>query len=189
MTGRTDLTGRNSNRRKRSRFKRPNAPPADIPWIWITQEMMESAAWLVLSKYSNALLAVLRVAQEHMAHGGAQNGELPVTFRDFGRAKIPQNGISSAIEVACALRFIRRTGRGRRTNGRNPGASSLWALTWLPTADGDNATNGWKSFKTEEDARLAATRALTERPITGEDLREDIKSAHELIPGRIAVSG
>lgn len=184
-----DATGRSTRRRKANRFKqRPNSPPEGKPWFWLTKEMMDSPAWAVLCEDPNAVMAVLRVSYEHMAHGGTMNGELPATYRDFHRWRIPQGGITKALIRACALGFLRRTGRGQRSNGRFRGAPSQWALEWLPLADGTFESNRWKKLETEEEARAAVARAVAEHGGSGEHPRQDIISDIDSIAEKPAVS-
>lgn len=186
-SAKADATGRSSGRRKVNRFKqRPNSPPEGKSWIWLTEEMMDSPAWAVLCEDPNAVLAVLRVCLEQMAHGGAANGELPVTYRDFYRWGIPQGGITKALIRSCAVGMLRRTQRGARSNGRFQGAPAQWALEWLPHADGSAATNKWKRFETIDDARAAVAKATEEHDGSEahlpEDIRSDIDSVAEKSP-------
>ncbi len=65
------------------RFAQANRPPEGTSWCWLTAEMLESPAWRALT--GNALKVVLRIALEHLKHGGVENGLLPVTYKDFGK--------------------------------------------------------------------------------------------------------
>jgi len=62
-------------------IKRENRPPKDMPWIWLTREMLESPAWRAMDMLA-ARRVVERIILEHMAHAGTENGNLIVTYAD-----------------------------------------------------------------------------------------------------------
>jgi hypothetical protein len=123
---------------------RLNAPPA--PFIWETQAMLESEAFRRLSV--NAYRVIARLQVEHLAHGGLENGRLPVSFDDFVTYGIRRNAIRPAIEELVAAGFIRVEHQGRRNRGDVYGAPAEYRLTWLPVGtetDFQHATNEWKA--------------------------------------------
>ena len=139
-------------RRQRSRFasRKPNAPPPDQPWIWLTREMLESAAWRALSRPARGVID--RIVLEHLAHGGTQNGELTVTYDDFAAYGLSSRRMTAqAIRIAVALGFIDVTMKGRRSFGgaRLP---SQYGVTWLPRGDRTVASNRWSQIATDADA-------------------------------------
>jgi hypothetical protein len=79
--------------------RRENRPPADMPWIWLTREMMESPAWRALGTCEgvNERRVVERLMLEHMAHAGTENGNLVVTYRDFEAYGVRYKSIKTAI--------------------------------------------------------------------------------------------
>jgi hypothetical protein len=92
-------------------WRKKNRPPTDDNWIWLTREMLSSYAFRQLS--GNALDLIFRVAVEHLANGGRENGELLVTYDDFESYGIPRKAIYASIQEAEALGWIIRTVRGR----------------------------------------------------------------------------
>lgn len=173
-------TGRDGPRIQDARYRKRNQPPEGQAFVWITNEMLSSPAWIALP--DNAMRGIMRIAQEHMAHGGRKNGELPVTWNNFQAYGIRRGSITDAIKAFVALGFVRMAGRGRPTNGRDKGSSSLWTLTWLMTADGEAATNDWRRIKSAEDA----TEKLRSAGVTPERKKrtptQDIISSAKLIP-------
>ena len=75
--------------------------------------------------------ALDRIEIEHMNHGGAQNGQLPVTYRDFEAWGIARHSVAAAIRELEALGFIEitRRGYGGSAELRTP---SHYRLTYCP---------------------------------------------------------
>jgi GNAT superfamily N-acetyltransferase len=147
-----------SKARTTTSAKRENRPPPDMPWIWLTREMLEAPAWRAMPIHARRV--VERVCIEHMAHAGTANGNLTVTYRDYRAYGIGQRRIRKAIEIAEALGWIEVTVRGRRSfeAERYP---SRYALTWLPQpALGRHATNRWRQITTPESARAVLRQAI-----------------------------
>jgi hypothetical protein len=160
----SDLTGRRHNAKGRStgkfansKFRKANHPPTGEPFIWMTRQMLESPAYRVLSGGGHGVVA--RVALEHMAHGASLNGSLPVTYNDFEAYGIRRRSIRQFLEEAVVLGFVARTQKGRKAIGEFEGAPALYRVTWLPTHDGQAATNDWMKFATVEDAKQAVRKA------------------------------
>lgn len=107
-------------------------------------DMLKSPAYRVLSKAAHQALA--RVEIEHANHGGAENGNLPVTFADFQKYGIYAKSIAPAIRELEALGFIEITRRGCAGNAefRQP---NLFRLTHRHAKgeDGDG-THEYKRF-------------------------------------------
>jgi hypothetical protein len=119
--------------------------------------MLESPAYQVLS--GGAAKVIARIAIEHMAHGGGSNGALPVTHNDFANYGIRRRSILPFLSEAIALGFVDRTQKGVRCWGELEGAPALYKLSWLPTHDGQSATNEWERFTTVEEAEQAVAAA------------------------------
>jgi hypothetical protein len=92
------------------------------------------------------MLAVFRVALEHMAHGGTENGNLVVTYDDFERAGIRRMSIKQALAEVTGTGLVLITERGRPSVGvdRWP---TRYALGWLPLHDGSAPSNRWKAWR------------------------------------------
>ena len=87
------------------RFEESNRPPQDMPWCWLTREMLESPTWRAMTLPARRVVERLMV--EHMSHGGTMNGELPCTYGDFQRFGLSRKSINAAIHVADDFRFER----------------------------------------------------------------------------------
>lgn len=181
-----DATGRTYSRPRSRRMRHPNSPPQDQPWGWFGLDLLESAAWLACPDVSRRILFV--IIAEHLRHAGQDNGRLPVTWRDLRRAGVRQGGIGRGLLDLQALGFVVCTGRGRQTNGREKGAPATWALTWLPIIGDAQATNGWKRFKTIDEAKAALRRISKEDVFPQAPLGENLDSDTVLVPERSAVS-
>lgn len=112
--------------------------------MWLTQEMLSSAAFRSLSGV--ALQVLFRVLVEHMAHAGTENGNLVVTYKDFEACGIRRPSISAALKDLQTVGLLRVVVIGGRSYG-DARLPSRYRLTWLPTREGDPATNEWKAFQ------------------------------------------
>jgi hypothetical protein len=127
-----------------------NRPPADMPWVWLTREMIESEAWRSLSRA--ARLVVDRLMIEHMLHAGTENGSLVVTYVDFVKFGIRRESLPAAIAEAVAKGWIIITEKGRPSVGPDRWPTH-YALGWLPLHDGAAALNKWKAWTTSRAVR------------------------------------
>ena len=121
--------------------------------------MRRSPAWKVLPDHARRVMAAIE--DEHMAHGGAQNGALVCTYVDFQAAGVPRKAIALALRQLEALGFIRVVERGRPaiSEYRSP---SRYQLTYVHgrsvMRDGEAIslrTDDWIRFSTLEEARTA----------------------------------
>lgn len=116
-------------------------PPKGKPWIWLTGELIASDAWASLS--INARRVVDFLINEHLSHGGKENGALLAPYRQLQAFGIGARHVGPAInEAERAGIILRRTAVGRAPN--------TYALTWLPLADGTPALDTWRSFAPSE---------------------------------------
>ena len=101
-------------------------------WIPVSRAMNSCPAWFALAGSPSALRVLSRIQEEHMAHGGYENGKLPVTYENFETWGIRRDSIAGAIRELVALGFIEVTRRGYNGTAekRTP---SLYRLTFLPT--------------------------------------------------------
>jgi hypothetical protein len=160
-------------RPRSSRFSRkPNAPPAEEPWVWLTRDMMESESWRALT--SNARRVLDRIMIEHMSHGGTQNGELIVTYDDFVRFGLSsRRATAQGIRIAVALGFLDVTIRGMRSYG-GARRASRYGLTWLPRSDRTPASNRWRSIRSAEDARAVVQAAIDQTALPERPRQRDV---------------
>lgn len=125
-------------------------------------EMLRSPAMRALSLTGRRILDRLEI--ELGAHGGRDNGRLPVTFADLRKFGIGnRDDIARGLREVCALGFAENTKRGYAGNGefRSP---NLFRLTYLP-AFGKAPTHEWRQFQTIEAAEQAARKSR--KPVTG----------------------
>lgn len=127
----------------------------DGQFAWQLIEMLESAAYRVLSLSGRRILARLEIEIAH--HGGRDNGRLPVTFDDFEKYGIDRHAIAPGMREVVALGFLEVTERGRAGNAefRTP---NKFRLTYRPTKERD-PTDEWRRIKTFEAAKVIALAA------------------------------
>ncbi len=136
-------TGRSTARAMDAKFRERLGPPKDEPWIWLTREMLESAAFRSLSRRAQQCL--FRICIENMAHAGRENGGLIVTYEDFVAYGVRRSSIASAIRELEEAGFLADTLRGGLAHGVAK-IPSRYRLTWLVDRDGQKATNEWRRF-------------------------------------------
>jgi hypothetical protein len=144
-----DATGRSTGRIGNSRLRKKNGPPQDQPWVWLSGELLASPAWRALT--GNARMVIDRILIEHMRHGGAENGFLPVTYADFVSHGVRRNSILPAIKECEALGLIQRV-PGLRARSQFKGSPQTFRIAWLPTSEGGHPTNLWRAIKGRKEA-------------------------------------
>jgi hypothetical protein len=96
-----------------------------------------------------------RLESEHMAHGGAENGKLPVMYADFERSGVHSDAIAPALRELEALGLIEivRHGYAGVAEKRTP---NLYRLTYVGAWNAGKAdatgTHEYLRIKTVEDA-------------------------------------
>ncbi|MCA3080821.1 MAG: hypothetical protein IOC63_20280 [Methylobacterium sp.] len=138
---RHDAKGRSTSAVADARFREMLGPPKDQAWGWMSREMMESRAYVGLSRA--AMLCLTRLQLEHMAHAGRENGALIVTYEQFIEYGVAKNGITNAIRELEEAGFVRVMVRGGRSFGRL-NMPSKYRLTWLPDFRGNHPTHEWQ---------------------------------------------
>jgi hypothetical protein len=118
-------------------------------------EMLRSPAMRVLSLTGRRILD--RIEIELAAHGGKDNGKLPVTHADFRQFGIDHNAIGAGIREVCALGFVKLTRRGFAGAAEHH-CPSLFEITYLPI-DGAEPTNAWRQIATVEEAEQVSAQA------------------------------
>jgi hypothetical protein len=147
---RINATGRSTGSRKTNRFTRLNEPFAARPI-----RMLESCAFRVLSLSARRILD--RIEIEFAAHGGTNNGRLPITYDDFENYGVHRHAIAPAIRELAALGFLRVTEVGRAGNAewRKP---NRFRLTHRNTDNGP-PTNEWARLQETNEAKALARKA------------------------------
>ena len=121
-----------------------------------TIEMLKSPAMRVLGLSARRVLD--RIEIEFAAHGGRDNGKLPVTKINFVQYGIHHRAIPPALCELEQLGFVRII-RGRGGNGVYRSAN-LFRLTYRPTDKGA-PTNEWMAFASIVAAETAQRGART----------------------------
>jgi hypothetical protein len=142
MRKKTDKRGRSTSKFADARMKAQISAPTDgRGFVWLTRAMLESADFRGLSL--SAWRVVMRIAIEHLSHGGQENGLLNVTHADFVKYGVRGSSVAAAISEAEKAAIIRVTFRDGRSKCRK--LASRYGLAWLPcwqtsaNEDGDAA--------------------------------------------------
>jgi hypothetical protein len=129
------------------------------------RDLVESPAWCeaLLHPYIMSLLNSL--IREHLHHGGKENGNLVAPYSQLqsygdggGRIRTPE--IRPTIDRTLRLGLIRVTPGGHR---RGP---SRYALTWLPTYDGEKPSRDYLAVAPETIRAIAEGRKQKQRRST-----------------------
>jgi hypothetical protein len=124
------------------------------------RQLIDSTVMAALTQ--GAFRALNRIESEHMAHGGAENGKLPVTYADFERAGLHSDAIAPALRELEMLGLIETTrkGYGGAAGVRAP---SLYRLTyigaWNAGRTDATGTHEYLRIKTAADAVRVAKSA------------------------------
>ncbi len=119
--------------------------------------MLQSEAWRQLTINARRLIDFLML--EHMAHAGTENGNLKAPYSQLVAFGMSRRLIKAAIDHVQRLGFVDVV-RGGRILSEDK--ASLYRLTWLPTRDGEPATNRWKFVSTMlEKNQIASTTSGT----------------------------
>ena len=127
-------------RRPVGKRRKHNGPPKE-GWIWMTRDMINSPAYRSLS--GNAIKVIFRVLEEHMAHGGQENGDLIVTHAQFADYGIRLASVAQAIREAEYMGFIAVDRGIAYKGGHEP---NVYRLTWIGDFRDAPPTNNWKGI-------------------------------------------
>lgn len=171
-------------RSRRNRLgPKTGGPPEDVPWTWITREMVHSPTWAALSISARRIIDGLMI--EHMSHGGRENGNLAVTYLQLEALGVTKADIRKGLVELQACGFIRMTHQGLRVAGG--GEPSRFALTWLPTHTGSPiaalATNDWLEVR----VRLTRKGLVTVRGVRRwlrDEVRRDVPARRKAAPSQ-----
>lgn len=107
------------------------------PFIMLPRALLISDAWQTASINVYRLMNFLMA--EHLARGGKANGALKAPYGQLVHAGIGRRLINEAIREAEHRGLIRVARGGQRV-------ATLFALTWLSTADGMPPSDGWRGY-------------------------------------------
>jgi hypothetical protein len=122
--------------------------------------MVESPALRVLSR--SAVLVMRRIEKEHMDHGGAENGRLIVTHRQFEDWGVHRDSVSPAIREFVALGFGEITRPGNAGVGGH-GEANRFRLTYVNDKHRVPPTDEWRRITTIEEAECIAKDARAKK--------------------------
>src|SRR5271165_1574743 len=129
-------------------------------WVAHPRQLLESPAMRVLTLSERRALD--RIELEHMDHGGAENGKLPVTYADFEKWGVRPDSIAGAIRALEALSLIEITRHGYAGSAEKR-APSLYRLTYLRAWNAGRAdetgTHEYQKIKRVEEAGPIAVKA------------------------------
>jgi hypothetical protein len=144
-----------------SKTKRSKGPLEGETFIANTLSMRQSIAWSHLP--NNARRVLDRLEREHAQHGGAENGRLRCTYKDFEEAGIPEKGIALAIRQCVALGFLEITFRAQPSVSAFR-RSNEYRLTSVPSRGGKPPmTHDWRLVTSDEQALSRLSGAATAR--------------------------
>jgi hypothetical protein len=126
-------------------------------WISRPRQLVDSPVMAVLSQ--SGFRALNRIESEHLAHGGAENGKLPVTYADFERSGIHKDAVAPALRELEALGIIETTrkGYGGAAELRVPSLYRLTYVTaWNAGRTDETGTHEYLKFKNRKQADTAA---------------------------------
>lgn len=98
---------------------------------------------------------------EHMAHGGVENGSLPVTYDDLIAWGIRRNSVAPSIAEAVALGWVTFQ-RGLPAHKAGQGHSQRFGLTWLPEGSSTVADHRWRRISDLGSAKAVSEAARAE---------------------------
>src|SRR5215213_7505264 len=120
-------------------------------------DMLESPAYRALSLSARRVLDRLEIELAH--HGGADNGKLPCTYKDFENYCIEYKSIAPEIREAVALGFVEITERGCAGIAEYRSATK-YRLTYRPSKyHAGDGTHEWQNIGTLDEALLIARAA------------------------------
>jgi hypothetical protein len=140
-----------------AKSKRRN--PLAENWISYPRSMLESGAFQALSH--TAIRVMHRIEIEHLAHGGAENGKLIVTYDQFEEYGVSRNSVGPAIRELVALGFLEITEKGIASNEN--GRPNRFRLTYVNVKSREQPTNEWRRVMTIEEADRLAKEARAEK--------------------------
>jgi hypothetical protein len=140
-------------------------------WAARSIEMLESPPYRILSLSAHRALSRIEIEFAH--HGGQDNGKLPVTFDDFAEYGIRRQSIGPALDELEALGFIKITEHGKMARAAEYRRPNKFLLMSRPPQKGVFTHDGWRRFKTMEDAEAAVDAAIA----ASRERRENLKAA------------
>jgi hypothetical protein len=113
-----------------------------------------------------AVRVLMRLIAEHLTHGGAENGRLRVSYKQFAvRAGVKESEIAGALAELVDLGFVEIV-HGWRPAGAAKLRPNIYRLTFLPDYEYAAPTNEWKRLEPSKGADDKAWREALARAKT-----------------------
>jgi hypothetical protein len=135
--------------------KEKNNSEYDGPFAGRVIDLLKSPVFCVLSKNARRMLD--RIEIELADHYGRDNGNLPITHRDFVKFGIHDHAVAPASREIVAL-GLAKIKRGRAGNAEFRRAS-LHGLTYRRITKDAPPTDEWRQIKTVKEAKKIAAEA------------------------------
>jgi hypothetical protein len=153
--------------------------PARRSWLdggnWIPHRLalLESPAWRRRPKGVQKLLE--RIEIEHLHHGGAENGNLIVTYEQVvSECKVSRKDISRTIATAVGLGLLRVAQNDEWIGDiKQP---NRFTLTYLPAAGARAPTDEWATVSAEEVAAVMRAHARPEAAEIADETLEEVSA-------------
>src|SRR5579863_1943732 len=116
-------------------------PPKGEQFIKLPRDLLRSDAWRSQSINCRRLIDFLM--EEHMAHGGAENGKLKAPYRQLEAYGVGARYCADAIREAEDLGLVNCDRGGKRV-------ATTYTLTWLPLHNGGPVTHRWHTYRNAE---------------------------------------
>lgn len=145
-------TGRSTGTLKFGKAKNWKPEP---PFFPLPYSLIVSPAYCALSSPARKIFDFLII--EHLANGGAENGNLAAPYRQLENFKISSRDIPKGLLMLEAFGLVKRTNDSFIISGRNNMA--VYRLTMIPDKWGNLPTDDWKKIT------LADTLEFKENPI------------------------
>ena len=152
-------------------------------------EMLKSPAYRALSLWGHRALA--RIEIENAAHGGQENGRLPVTFSDFEAYGIPRRNVLPTLQEIEHLGFAQITEHGKAGDVgcyRTPNRFRLtYVFTRTITAEGRlggiiKPTDNWRRITAEKADHIAKLTRAAVQQARGKDSHKRILKDFRPVP-------
>lgn len=113
--------------------------------------LIMSPSWRSAPKTLRKILE--RIEIEHMCHGGAENGQLRVSYNQFVEFGISKRTIQPSLLLGVRLGLV-KVGSLETDPSRNIRPDNIYSLTYVPLKGRKNPTDEWKSVTEAHAASL-----------------------------------
>lgn len=116
-------------------------------------EMLRSPAWQAVPRPLSRIIERLEI--EHLCHGGFNNGELYVSYRQFVEYGVSKKSIRPLLTLGAALGLLEVIqGEGVLRGDIRP--ENAYRLTYVPAKGKQNPTDEWKAITQQRADQLIA---------------------------------